>query len=543
MVKQLRLAEQGQISLVTKHGGVVSRDSKVCFLVNGRNQTLETLRDSNLASVRMRLCVAADALLSLGVQVRLTDSAIEEGATHLYVSKPDFYLDSSRLKRWTSMIQRFLVRGGYLIVDFSDNHLASEGPLKDFYGWLLPKSHKVICNSGFNADVVRSTSKALVEVIEDPLECPILAPSVPLGLSEQRKRTLMWFGHASNLPYLIDFLVNDFRPEIPVRLICLTNIHPIPDEVSQQLTDQASSMLEICFIEWSQDAMVRAAKISDACILPAGANDPRKMGASANRLLTALALGLPVAADTLDAYRSAQRYFLPLRGDTFADLLLHPESFHELVLEGQVRLLPNYEYRQVMHRWVESLTCKAKEFVRLNLGCGDKILPGYINVDVVDQRAGTPPDVIADIRNLCDFPADYADEILAVHVIEHFWRWEVEDILREWCRVLRPGGRLILECPNLRSACEEFLKVGRDQDLSGPDGQRSMWVFYGDPAWRDPLMNHRWGYTPESLGQILREVGFENVSQKPAQFKLREPRDMRVVGYKKGGSRPFRSPL
>ena len=59
-----------------------------------------------------------------------------------------------------------------------------------------------------------------------------------------------------------------------------------------------------------------------------------------------------------------------------------------------------------------------------------------------------------------------------------------------------------------------------------------MWVLYGDPAWKDPLMMHRWGYTPESLKRVLSEAGLVDVRQEPAQFKLREPRDMRVVGVK-----------
>ena len=100
---------------------------------------------------------------------------------------------------------------------------------------------------------------------------------------------------------------------------------------------------------------------------------------------------------------------------------------------------------------------------KLNLGCGDKLINGYINVDLVTERAGVTPDVNCDIRKLTVFDTDYADEILAVHVIEHFWRWEVEDILAEWVRVLKPNGKLILECPNLISACEEFLK---DPDAS-----------------------------------------------------------------------------
>lgn len=65
-----------------------------------------------------------------------------------------------------------------------------------------------------------------------------------------------------------------------------------------------------------------------------------------------------------------------------------------------------------------------------------------------------------------------------------------------------------------------------------------MWVFYGDPAWRDPLMVHRWGYTPRSLAAVMAEAGLVNIRQEPAQFKLREPRDMRIVGEKPAGDAP-----
>jgi hypothetical protein len=63
-----------------------------------------------------------------------------------------------------------------------------------------------------------------------------------------------------------------------------------------------------------------------------------------------------------------------------------------------------------------------------------------------------------------------------------------------------------------------------------------MWVLYGDPAWQDPYMVHRWGYTPKSLSDLMREVGLADVRQEPAQFKLREPRDMRITGLKPASS-------
>ena len=169
---------------------------------------------------------------------------------------------------------------------------------------------------------------------------------------------------------------------------------------------------------------------------------------------------------------------------------------------------------------------------RLNLGCGDKLLPGYVNVDVAEARAGRRPDVLCDLRRLEPFETGSVDEILSVHVIEHFWRWEAADVLREWLRVLKPGGRMILECPNLATACAELLKDPERHAGPGSEGQRTMWVLYGDPAWKDPLMCHRWGYTPQSLMSLMREAGLANLRQEPAQFKLREPRDMRIVGEK-----------
>jgi len=168
----------------------------------------------------------------------------------------------------------------------------------------------------------------------------------------------------------------------------------------------------------------------------------------------------------------------------------------------------------------------------LNLGCGDKILPGYVNVDVVEARAGMKPDVLCDLHELSPFESDSADEILSVHVIEHFWRWEVVDVVREWVRVLKPGGRMVVECPNVASACAAFAQDPQASAYEDQRGQRTMWVLYGDPAWKDPLMIHRWGYTPESLMRLLAEAGLTQLRQEPAQFKLREPRDMRITGVK-----------
>ena len=191
--------------------------------------------------------------------------------------------------------------------------------------------------------------------------------------------------------------------------------------------------------------------------------------------------------------------------------------------------------KRVHHWYIQSDASRGSVHLKkLNLGCGGKLLEGYVNVDVVQSRSGIKPDVLCDLHALTPFADSSVDEILSVHVVEHFWRWEVVGVLKEWVRVLKPGGCMILECPNLLSACEEFLRDPDAHAGPGAESQRTMWVFYGDPEWKDPLMIHRWGYTPQSLAQVMHEAGLVNLRQEPAEFKLREPRDMRIVGEKPG---------
>jgi hypothetical protein len=90
----------------------------------------------------------------------------------------------------------------------------------------------------------------------------------------------------------------------------------------------------------------------------------------------------------------------------------------------------------------------------------------------------------------------------------------------------------VLECPNLLQAAKELLADPQAAAGPGKEGQRTMWVWYGDPSWRDPLMCHRWAYTPQSLAVVMHQAGLREIRQEPAEFKLREPRDMRLTGIK-----------
>ncbi|MGH9897195.1 MAG: class I SAM-dependent methyltransferase, partial [bacterium] len=85
------------------------------------------------------------------------------------------------------------------------------------------------------------------------------------------------------------------------------------------------------------------------------------------------------------------------------------------------------------------------KLLRLNLGCGKDIRPGYVNHDVIRHCDGV--DMVHDLRHLpWPWVDDSAEEIRAIDVLEHLP--EVIPIIDECWRVLHPGGVLHLSVPN-----------------------------------------------------------------------------------------------
>lgn len=128
-------------------------------------------------------------------------------------------------------------------------------------------------------------------------------------------------------------------------------------------------------------------------------------------------------------------------------------------------------------------------------------------------------------------PDACATEIEAIHIWEHLYRWECEDTIDEWRRLLRAGGLLIMEMPDLFKICQNVVD-GR-KGKKHPD-QLHMWGIYGDPRECDPLMVHRWGWTFTTLAPFLEDHGFVKVREEPTQYHSvgRDFRDFRIVARK-----------
>lgn len=392
----------------------------------------------------------------------------------------------------------------------------------------------------------------------------------------------LWYGIPHNLNFLIYDLPNFKKlSHYKIHIKILTSIDEEVEQWLESAKKQYSPGITFEVLKWDFDLQFEALQQCDVVLVPSAENQVFRVK-TANRVITALWAGKPCVAYPLPSYQQFQPY-IPIHKSTaegILELIATPtKQVNQNIEAAQQLIADQYSLQHIAECWesvineviaaprktpnivateennqsadVKNLRPNPTEAIpqsipqadtpfapikpnpiALNLGCGDKILTGYINVDVVDERAGNHPDVICDIRKLDVFEDDYADEILTVHVIEHFYHWEAKDVLLEWLRVLKPGGKMVVECPNLLTACEEILKNPQQATGPGPEGQRSMWVLYGDPAWQDPLMCHKWLYTPYSLSQLMASCGMENVLQEDAQYKLKAPRDMRLVGYK-----------
>ena len=137
---------------------------------------------------------------------------------------------------------------------------------------------------------------------------------------------------------------------------------------------------------------------------------------------------------------------------------------------------------------------------RLHLGCGNRHIPGWHHVDLLDFPH---VDRIGPVERLHHIADDSIELIYACHVLEHFGRYEVFDVVSEWYRVLAPGGQLRVCVPDFGAATHYYLAHGDIRDVLGliMGGQTTAYDY------------HKVIFDETSLGELLADVGFSSIQR------------------------------
>ena len=139
-----------------------------------------------------------------------------------------------------------------------------------------------------------------------------------------------------------------------------------------------------------------------------------------------------------------------------------------------------------------------------SIACGEKPLKGYVNVDLKEPSNLNGYAFQAhDLRRPLPYCSGSVDEIYAKHIVEHFTPGEWGQIKYDWVRVLRKGGRLIIETPDIVRCCMNFA----DDKM----GLRWDWwarTIYGEDS---PGMRHKQGCSIPTLKRDLETAGLKVV--------------------------------
>lgn len=107
-------------------------------------------------------------------------------------------------------------------------------------------------------------------------------------------------------------------------------------------------------------------------------------------------------------------------------------------------------------RTVQKLLEVHQDRVMLNIGCGTDYKDGWINIDNNSDDNIEKVDLNWDLRNPLPFNDGSIDFIFNEHFIEHLTVEEAQKSIKDFMRVLKPGGVMRIAMPDLEDVIELY---------------------------------------------------------------------------------------
>ncbi len=319
-------------------------------LVPGEYPTRAALKDSNLASIRMRSALAADCMDAAGWKTSIGENILENPDLIL-VGKIGAHDIAQRTTHWIRKLQKAKRENCKILVDYTDNHLGFDSPMGPFYLSALQLADHFVTPGTFLSHQIAIKSQQPITLIPDPIEVPTLP--VKTGKPNSPLRAL-WFGHRSNIPYLVNFIETKRPTNDLLEVIVLSDESAL--NALREYQFRTATKISLHLAPWSLKNLISASQVSDICIIPSDPKDPRKAGASSNRLITALALGLPTAVDLLPSYTDFSDFVTEIQSHSFIEFLKNPETMYDKTITAQQEIVPCFSAVAIGQQWVNLLT-------------------------------------------------------------------------------------------------------------------------------------------------------------------------------------------
>lgn len=160
------------------------------------------------------------------------------------------------------------------------------------------------------------------------------------------------------------------------------------------------------------------------------------------------------------------------------------------------------------------------DIVKLQIGCGWNMLPDWLNTDA-DIDSCKWGATFLDAGKPFPLPDACMDYVFSEHLFEHLTYSQALNMLRECHRVLKPNGVIRIATPNLLFLLDLY------QNPEKPINKRYVeWSANGGgkteklpptPVYIINKFHTHWGhqivYDPDTLTELLRQNGFENICQ------------------------------
>ncbi len=291
------------------------------ILIGGSSGSTSDLQRSTLASARLRLAVAATAAEELNQQVSVGERCPEQ-VNRLIIGKIGGNDIHNRQRLWLSEIERQKRLGARIFLDYTDHHLGNKSVMTEFYRAACEFSDVICAPTGAlkMALMEEHRIQCQIEVVPDLLEYePVRPKKRPVGAAPVG----LWFGHPTNAAFLAQF-IDSYSHSLQGHTLSIISSSQTLEILKSYKYSQRPTV-GIKFFPWSVQAVAQAAQTSDYCVIPSDCNTPKRY-ASNNRLVTALALGLPTVATPIPSYSEFGDDFAAIGSKEANELLKNPAA-------------------------------------------------------------------------------------------------------------------------------------------------------------------------------------------------------------------------